>query len=101
MTTLVPVQRVTIIADSVLTDTLLENLLRLGSNGYTYTECHGKGKHEDLPDPYTGISRVRIEVFVQPKIAEAVMEYLYSEELRHYALVACVETVQVSSHEKF
>ena len=101
MGTLIPIQRVTIIADSVLTETLLENLLKLGSNGYTYTECHGKGKHEDLPDPYTGISRVRIEVFVQPDVAKNIMEYLYSEELRHYALVACVETVEVSSKEKF
>jgi len=101
MTNLVPIQRVTIIADSVLTTTLLENLLKLGSNGYTYTECQGKGKHEDLPDPYTGISRVRIEVLVQPDAAKRIMEYLYSEDLRHYALVACVETVEVSWHEKF
>jgi nitrogen regulatory protein PII len=101
MTNLVPVQRITIIADSVLTTTLLENLLQLGSNGYSYTECHGKGKHEDLPDPYTGISRVRIEVLVQPDVAKNIMDYLYSEDLRHYALVACVETVEVSTHETF
>ena len=49
----------------------------------------------------TGISRVRIEVFVQPEVAQKIMDYLYSEDLRHYALVACVETVEVSSHESF
>jgi hypothetical protein len=95
------IRRVTIYADAVLEQSLLEKLLALGSKGYTAIECRGKGKHEIVEDPLTGISRVRIEALVQPAVADKIIAYLGRDEFKRRAVAACVETVQVAANEDF
>jgi hypothetical protein len=99
--TLTTVRRVTVYADSALEQHLLETFLRLGSTGYTIIECRGKGEHQVIEDPYTGVSRVRIELLVQPAVAERIMEHLADPGYKTHALAACVETVEVAATEHF
>ena len=54
------------IADTALEKILLSEFLKFGAKGYNCTYCFGKGRHETLEDPYTGRSRVRIEVLTRP-----------------------------------
>lgn len=101
MTTLVSIRRVTVIADAVLENKLLESFTRLGAQGYTIVECRGKGHHAVIPDPYTGVALIRIELLVQPKVADAIFDYLHLEVFENYACAACIETVDVAPGDRF
>jgi len=101
MSNLVSIQRVTIVADSKLEESLLKHICKLGAKGYTCVDCRGRGEHEILQDVFTATSRVRIETIVQPKVAEALMKYLDSPQYHQQALTACVEPVQVLASDNF
>jgi hypothetical protein len=101
MTKLVSIRRVTVIADAVLEKTLLESFTKLGAHGYSIVECRGKGRHTVLADPYTGVALVRIELLVQPSVADAILDYLHREIFATYACMACTELVDVASSDHF
>lgn len=101
MVELQKIRRVTVYADAVLERSLLEQFLRLGAKGYSVIECRGKGKHEVIEDPFTGVSRVRIDLLVAPAVADQIMTYLTRDEFKRRAVAACVETVEVAVSESF
>ena len=102
MTPMKTIRRVTVYADSAIEETLIQHFTQLGSTGYTVTDCRGKGEHEVIPDPMTGVSQVRIEVLVEPDVAEKIVDYLQSSTgLKPYALAACVDSVDVAASEHF
>jgi hypothetical protein len=101
MSELQTIRRITVYADASLEQFLIEQFLKLGAKGYSVIECRGKGKHEIIEDPYTGISRVRIETLVQPAVAEKIMHYLARDEFKRRAVAACVESVEAPGAEHF
>jgi hypothetical protein len=101
MSNLVSVQRVTVVVDSRLEDTLVKQFVKLGAKGYTCLPCRGSGEHEVVSDVFYTSSRVRIETIVQPKVAEDIMAFLHLPQFEKYALCASVETVQVGAGDKF
>jgi hypothetical protein len=101
MSELQTIRRVTVYADSSLESIMIENFLALGANGYTLMECRGKGKHELVEDFLSGNTRSRIELLVQPPVADKIMTYLGSVQFHHHAVTACMETVQVGPNELF
>jgi hypothetical protein len=102
MTKLVSIRRVTVVADVILEPTLLEEFAKLGARGYTSVGCHGKGRHAAVNslDPFTA-ALVRMELLVQPDVADKIIDYLHREIFANYACTACVETVEVASSHKF
>src|SRR5262245_9576752 len=101
MSNLVTVQRVTVVTDSRLEDTLLRQFARLGMKGHTSMDCRGCGEHQIMEDVFSGSSRVRIETIVQPGVAEAIMNYLDQPQFHIQPLTACVESVQVLASDRF
>lgn len=101
MSNLVTVQRVTVIADSRLEETLLRQFARLGAKGYTCSDCRGRGEHEIIQDVFSGASRVRIETIVQPQVAAEIMKFLDVPQFHQQAVTACAENVQVLASDKF
>lgn len=101
MSNLTTVRRVTVIADANLEQQILAKITELGAKGYTCLECRGRGEHEIFEDPWTGASRVRIETIVRPLIAEAIMDYLHTDELINLPVTSSMETVQVSVLDRF
>jgi hypothetical protein len=99
MTGLRTISRVTVYSDRFLESQLLEQVLKLGAKGYTVVDCRGKGQHEVVEDPMSGISRVRIETLVQPDVGEKIMEYLSRDEFKRRSVTACIETVGVTAAE--
>lgn len=95
------IRRVTVVAEAALEGELLRNFLRLGARGYTVLPCRGKGRHEIVSDPYTGISTIRFELLVTDKTADDIIQYLHGSKFRHHALVVCVEHVEVFADEVF
>ena len=67
------ISRVTVYADGALEATLLKQFLQMGSTGYTVTVCRGKGEHDTVDDPFASVTRVRIELLVQPEVAEEIL----------------------------
>ncbi len=102
MTKLIEIRRVTVIADVVLEKMLLDEFTQLGAKGYTCMDCRGKGRHNVVEgvDPFTA-ALVRIELLVQPVVADKIVDYLHRQVLANYACTACVETVEVASSQSF
>lgn len=101
MSSLVTVQRVTVIVDSKLEELLVKRFAKLGAKGYTILECRGRGEHEIIEDILSGPTRVRIETIVQPKVAADIMAYLHEPQFANDALTVCVDEVQVDASDRF
>lgn len=101
MSNLTTIRRVTVVADAKLEQQLLAKFTELGAKGHTCFECRGRGEHEVSEDPWTGATRVRIETIVRPLVAEAIMDYLHTDELMNQPITACIESVQVSVLDRF
>lgn len=95
------IRRITVYTDSALEEPLIEKFLELGAQGYSSVECRGKGKHEIIADPYGGHERARIELLVQPEVAEKILTYLSRPEFNRRAVAACMETVQVPKSDVY
>jgi hypothetical protein len=100
MTNLVSIRRITVVADEVLEHTLLEQFIKLGAKGYTCMDCRGKGRHAVVEDIFTA-ALVRIELLVQPDVADAIIDYLHREVFQKYACTVCSETVEVVRTDRF
>lgn len=101
MSDLQTIRRVTVYADAVLEPALIETFLQMGSTGYTVVPCRGKGEHATITDPFSAATQVRIELLVQPPVAEEILAHLQSGQFTSRAIAACVETVQVAANERF
>ena len=101
MTEMVEISRIVVVADTALEKVLLTEFLRFGAKGYNCTYCFGKGRHETIEDPYTGRSRVRIEVLTRPAVAGAIMEYVHRKQFGAYPVAAFLDTVEVVATDSF
>ena len=73
------IRRVTVYAAARMEEELVAHFLKMGSTGYTVTECRGKGEHPVVDDPLgPNTSHVRIELLVTPQVADAIMAYFVS-----------------------
>jgi hypothetical protein len=101
MSETVEINRVVVIADTALEKILLSEFLKLGAKGYNCSYCFGKGRHETLEDPYTGRSRVRIEVLTRSNVAMAILDYVHRKQFGSYPVAAFLDTVQVDARDNF
>jgi nitrogen regulatory protein PII len=101
MANLVEAQLITVVADTVIERTILDAFLKMGVKGYTCVYCFGKGRHAAIEDPYSGKSRVRIEMVVPDAIVAKIMDYLHSPQINHYAVIEYVQTIKIDSRDHF
>ena len=101
MAVLETIRRITVYAGAELESNLLSRVKALGAKGYTLTECRGLGEHATLDDPLARSTHIRIELLVQPAVADAIMEYLSQLHVQHRPVAACVESVQVTDPKHF
>lgn len=93
--------RVTVYADATLETILLKQFLAMGSNGYTVLACRGKGEHDTVADPFATVTRIRIELLVQPEVGQKILAYVDSPALKSHPVAACMESVQVVASERY
>lgn len=96
----VPLKLVTIIAEPVLEERLVEALHRLGARGHTVAEVHGTGSRGMRASDPPG-QGVRIEVVVGDTVAERIVEYVAEHYFPNYAVIAFVSDVHVVRGEKY
>lgn len=95
----VSLRLVTIIAEAVLEERLVQAILRLGAKGYTLTEVRGSGSRgvrEGEPE-----ANVKIEAVVSPEVADRILDHLAERCFAHRAVIAFVETIEVVRGDKY
>jgi hypothetical protein len=101
MAQLIEAKRATVIADAALEAVLVEAFLRLGAKGYTCMQCTGKGRHDTVESPFSGNSRVRIEVLANATVANSILAYVHHERFASYPIAAFLDTVEIDQHDSF
>ncbi len=97
---IVPLRLVTLVAERLLRDRLLEAVQRLGATGYTITDVHGRGtrgvRHNALDGP-----SVKLEVIVPLEVAEAIVEHVAEAYFQYYSVIVYVQEVKVVRPSKY
>lgn len=91
---------VTIVAEPVLEEQIVELLHRLGARGHTVTDSRGAGSRGmRASDPPGG--GVRIEVVVSAEVADRILDHVAQHYFPNYAVIAFLTTVEVVRGEKY
>lgn len=90
----------TIVAESVLEQRLVESLRRAGARGWTITAAHGKGPRNRRVSDIEG-GNIRIEVLASDETAHLVWGALESDYFPQYAVIAWQQEVTVARRDLF
>jgi len=96
----VSLKLVTIVAEPVLEERLIEALHQLGARGHTVAEVRGAGSRGMRASDPPG-QGVRIEVVVSEAVADRILDHVAQEYFPHYAVIAFVTDVAVVRGEKY
>jgi nitrogen regulatory protein PII len=96
----VPLRLVTVVAERVLRDRLVEAVRALGATGYTLTDVHGEGTRGVRPNALDGPS-VKLEVIVPEDVAEAIVAHVAATYFEHYSLIVYMQEAQVVRSSKY
>ncbi len=69
-----PISKVTVFCDNNLKDRIISSGQEAGATGNTWFDCHGKGRHEVLQNPYSGLDRVGIVFLCSEATANKIVE---------------------------
>lgn len=96
----VALKLVTIVAEPVLEEQLVELLHRLGARGHTVTDSRGAGSRGmRASDPPGG--GVRIEAVVSAAVADRILGHVAEQYFPNYAVIAFLTTVEVVRGDKY
>lgn len=95
-----PLTLLTIVAEHLLKDRLLEELTHAGAKGYTLTECEGAGSRHRRVSEILG-ANIRIETIVSADAADRLLTVLADEYFPKYAVIAYLSPVSVVRGEKY
>ncbi len=96
----VPLELITIVAETVLEDTLTRGLLERGATGYTVTASRGRGSRGVRSGDVPG-EGVRIEVIVARPLADEILGWINRQYFPHYAVIAWSTRVEVVRGDKY
>jgi nitrogen regulatory protein P-II 2 len=91
---------VTIVAEAVLRERLIEEIRRAGATGYTIVPAEGDGsRHIRAGD--RADENVRIETITSPQVADLLLSRLAQDYFPHFAIIVFVTQVQVVRGDKY
>jgi nitrogen regulatory protein PII len=93
-------RKVTVIAERVLRDDLLELLKRHGASGWTLTAVEGEGSRGIRASEWEGRS-VQIDTLVSPQTADAMMEEIGRTYFSDWSVIVYAAEVEVLRGEKY
>lgn len=93
-------RKVTIVAERVLRDDLLELLKRHGASGWTLTAVEGEGSRGIRAAEWEGRS-VQIDTLVSAEAADAIMEEIGSKYFADWSVIVYAAEVEVLRGEKY
>jgi nitrogen regulatory protein P-II 2 len=96
-----PMKLVTIVCEALARESVMELLKAVHAHGYTLSPVEGAGAKGVRTGEMLELGNVKIEVIVQPPVAEQLLERLEKEFFPHYAVIAYDSDVRVMRSEKF
>jgi nitrogen regulatory protein P-II 2 len=93
-------RKVTVIAERVLRDDLLDLLKRHGATGWTLTAVEGEGSRGIRASEWEGRS-VQIDTLVSPLAADAIMEEIADTYFSDWSVIVFATEVEVLRGEKY
>ncbi len=93
-------KRITVIAEALIADKIIEDFLRLGASGYTTTAVEGKGSRGVRASEWEG-RNVKIETLVNATVAENILQCMANVYFKNYAVIAFEDEVEVIRGEKY
>lgn len=96
----ITLRKVTIIAERVLRDDLLDLLKKFGSRGWTMTAVEGEGSRGIRASEWEG-RNVQIDTLVSPEIAEAIMDEVGKLYFADWSVIVYAADVEVLRKDKY
>jgi len=96
----VPLKLVTIVAERILQDQLVEEITRLGARGHTLTDASGSGSRGVRAHEWEGPD-VKVEAVVSPEVAERIVAHVSARYFEHYAVIVYLLDVEVVRGDKY
>ncbi len=96
----ITLRKVTIIAERVLREELLDLLRRHGASGWTLTMVEGEGSRGVRATEWEG-RNIQIDTVVPPDTGDAIMEEVASSYFRDWAIITYASDVQVLRSDKY
>lgn len=91
---------VTIIAERILEEQIIEQVLKMGARGYTVTDARGKGSRGVRASEWEGPD-VKIETVVSDDVASKILEHIARRYFAHYAVIVYTQDVDVVRGDKY
>lgn len=91
---------VTIIAERILRDEILEKIEELGAKGYTITDASGQGSRGIRASDWEG-QNAKIEVVVGKDVGNKIIDYISDTYFEHYAVITYAHPVKVVRGDKY
>jgi nitrogen regulatory protein P-II 2 len=96
----VTLKKMTIVAERVLRDRLLQLIREEGATGHTLIAVEGEGSRGVRASEFEG-RNVQIDTIVAPEVCERIFERLAERYFEAYAVIAYAVDVEVLRGEKF
>ncbi len=96
----VPLCLLTIIAESVLKERIIQDVREGGARGYTITDAEGEGIRQRRVGEIFG-ANIRIETIVSAEVADRLLGIISTDYFERYAVIAFLSTVSVIRGEKY
>ena len=95
----VPHRLVTIVAERVVRDRLLDAVHRLGATGHTISDVHGEGSRGVAAA--RGGPSVKIEAVVTAEVADRIAEHVAERYFAHHSVIVYLQDVEVLRGSKY
>jgi len=90
----------TIVAEALLKDRLINEVRQAGAKGFTVTEVSGEGSRQRRVSELLG-DNIKIEVIAKRETADKILTILQKDFFPRFAVVAFMSDVQVVREEKY
>ncbi|MFT5572571.1 MAG: nitrogen regulatory protein PII [Cryomorphaceae bacterium] len=91
----------TIITETALESSLIDEIETLGAPGYTITNARGKGHRGSRNASWEANSNIRIEIIASAAVIQKIIEHIQNKYYDHYAMVSFTSEIEVLRSEKF
>jgi len=93
-------RKVTIIAERVLRDDLIELVKAKGAKGWTLAMVEGEGSRGIRASEWEG-RNVQLDALVSPEVADTIMEEVGSRYFKDWSVIVYVADVEVLRKDKY
>jgi len=87
----------TIFSETVLEDTLVDEIMTLGAKGYTISDARGRGTHGLRSGKWSAGGNIRIEVVGDAELCARIVTRLQDTYEENYGLLMYTSTVELQN----